>query len=197
MLKNGVPIICLVFLASFAWSGEKPIKPEKLEKLVEVKYNKYENYTTISNKNAYIHMDNEFQLKTPEGKKTHLDLKVWALWMGKNPKLGTPTITFELDYKSDYGLIYYDCHDLTLLVDDKKMTLNQSEYDSTLNGFEFIRVEISRNQLKRLANARKVEGQICNAEFVLNQKHFWLLKRVLQEITNPSKLNAEEGAKPK
>lgn len=73
---------------------------------------------------------------------------------------------------------YTNCHGVLWLVDDKPFQPLISEYDWR-NMNDFFWFTLSYSQMQKLANASKVEVQICNTEFAFSDEDKLGIKQIL------------------
>ncbi len=86
---------------------------------------------------------------------------------------------------------FADCNDFHWWVDGEPFEYESEKYSNQLGSdqfdtSEFFTVELTKDQFEKLARAKSVECKICHAEFLFNEKHFWVL-RWLDEKYHESK----------
>lgn len=79
---------------------------------------------------------------------------------------------------------YLKCHSVALLVDGEQMPL-ESEHDGEVMSpkvLEMVHVPIDVDRFLQIVNAKKVEGQICNDEFVFTDKQMEAMRDVASRM---------------
>jgi len=109
----------------------------------------------------------------------------WEIWKERPPGPGGLQVTYSypgtaptLPSEVYLGLVslvdtwqYLDCHNLTLLLDGRVRMPLKAEHDGRVwagSLRETVYGILSVNEFLQIVNAKKVEGQLCNTEFVLS-----------------------------
>jgi hypothetical protein len=80
---------------------------------------------------------------------------------------------------------YLKCHMLTLLLDDQISMEPKTEHDGSVgNGYvlEFVMSALSVDEFLQIVNAKKVEGKLCNTEFVLSKEQMEALRDIASRM---------------
>jgi hypothetical protein len=112
------------------------------------------------------------------------NLAVTYLYEGSTPYAPT-LVGFMLAYESA-SWTYADCHDLTLLLDGRIRLLPRTEYSGKVQDdgsvAENITSRLPVNEFLQIVNAKKVEGKLCNSEFVLTDEQMEALRDVASRM---------------
>lgn len=77
---------------------------------------------------------------------------------------------------------YLNSHDLILLVDGERMPIGTLERDGTVGeGYvlEFLAAPLSPEKFSKIANAKKVQGELFTTEFELSPAHLEILRKLV------------------
>ena len=105
--------------------------------------------------------------------------KIWLLAMPPRGGVVAEDVYFSLSSASSNSWQYLECHSLNFLVDGQPVPAGDTEHDGTVGlGYviEYVRFHAPLNLVERMAQARSVEGKLCNTEFTFKPETLRLMR---------------------
>ena len=127
---------------------------------LEIKYDRFKKQTVVSTKPYNIPL-------------SKICFSLLATFQGETPIKPPETILVGFDSKNN-SWRFLTCNTTDLLLDNESLSLGEGKHrgDVLSSGgvFESIFYFISFDILKKISEAKQIEGKICNTEFILTPK---------------------------
>ena len=125
------------------------------------------------------------------------------LLLARPPRDGAvdESVYFSLSHFSSDSWKYLECHPLAFLIDGQPYQVGETEHDGTVGrGYvrEYIKFAVPLNLVERMAQARVVEGKLCNTEFKFKSETLRSLRDFVSTVRTgvvpPQPVAPREGA---
>jgi hypothetical protein len=187
-MKNILIITLLIFLLSVSSIAQSPKPGEP-----ETKYDKFKDKTTVT---VVIQLSKTLIIGGVLIE--DLSLTLATSFNGRKPPSEPKDITsffLSVNTRKRYSF----SHSWIILADEERVKLGDGEYEGTASGAkvaELIFYSMSRENLKKVANAKKIEMQLGDTAFTLTESQVKNLKDFYKEITLQPELNKANPQPP-